>query len=264
MDGEDTMVGTPSSDALTTTTFASGDLQTYLDGYFDDYYGRFYSGTHKDTNFTVTKFEQLDVDQKKGVITFAPALSTAVDVSDLFELHQNYRPVEMNDAINESITMVEGEALQDKVDESLIVVASTFEYLIPAGFLYIDQVYRESGTAGRYSQSDGLIDTRHYSILRQSPSRLWFDMNWVNLTAGRHLRLVGQGVQAQLTVDADLAHINRTFLIYQAKALLHQSRITGRGADFEEHETQMKLAQTMAGEQRKQIRVAGRGSKVTY
>jgi hypothetical protein len=263
MDGDDAIVATPSSEALTTTTFGCAALQVYPDDYFDDYHGRFYSGTHKDTNFTVTNFEKLDANNQKGVVTFAPALSTAVDATDLFELYPGYRPTEMNDAINEAISMVEEEALKDKVDESIVIVASTFEYLIPATLLYIDQVIQESGTAGRYSVSDNLIDIRHWGILRQASPQLWFDNNYVSLTGGRHLRLVGQSVQAQLSLDADLCNINRTFLIYQAKALLHQSRIKGQGADFEEHQSQMTLAQAMADRQRRQIQVAGRGRQVT-
>ena len=264
MDGDDAIVGTPSGDALTTSTFGVSTLQMYSDGYFDDYYGRFYAGTHKDTNFTVDTFDQLDNNEKKGVIAFTPALSTAVDTTDLFEVYQNYTPTEMNDAINEAISMVEGEALQDKIDESILVVGNTFEYGIPAGLLYIDQVYQESGTGGRYSASGNLIDIRHWSILRRPSPQLWFDNNYVTLTAGRHLRLIGQSIQPQLSLDTDLSDINRTFLIYQAKALLHQSRINGQGADFEEHRTQMTLAQQMADRQRDKIHVAGRGKKVTY
>jgi hypothetical protein len=264
MEGADAIVATPSSDVLTVSTFSSADLEVYPDGYFDDYHGRFFNGKHKDTNFTVSSFLKLDVNQNKGVITFAPALSSAVVVGDLFELYPNYRPTEMNDAINESIAMVEQEALQDKIDESIVLVTSTFEYLIPTGLLYIDQVYQESGTAGRYSVSGDLIDIRHWGIKRQANPQLWFDNNYVSLTAGRHLRLVGQSIQSQLSLDDDLSSINRTFLVYQAKALLHQSRIKGQGADFEEHQTQMGLAQQMASTQRRQVQVAGRGRKVTY
>jgi hypothetical protein len=264
MEGSEAIVGTPSSDALRVNTFASDDLQAYPDDYFDDYHGRFYSGTHKDTNFTVTKFEKLDVDDKKGVITFVPALSAAVDTSDLFELYPNYTPTEMNDQINEAITMVEAEALQDKTDESILVVASTFEYALPGDILYIEEVYQESGTPSRYSPSENLIDTRHWTILSRSNPALWFDNNYVRLTGGRHLRLKAQSVQPQLSLDGDLSNINRTFLMYQAKALLHQSRVRGQGSEFEEHKSQMALAQQLADRQRLQIQVAGRGKKVTY
>lgn len=264
MEGDDAVVGTPSSEALTVSTFGVSALQVKADGYYTDYYGRFYKGTHKDTNFTVTNFEQLDVNERKGVVTFAPALSTNVDTSDLFELYQRYTPEEMNLQINEAISMVEEEALQDRIDESILVVASTFEYAVPVGMLYIDQVYQETGVGGRYSPSNDLIDIRHWNILRRANPQLWLDYDRVTLTGGRNLRLVGQSIQAQLVLDADESSINRTFLVYQAKALLHQSRIRGRGADFEEHEAQMRVAQQTADRQRRQIQVAGRGRKVTY
>jgi hypothetical protein len=263
MEGEDAILGTPGS-ALTTSTFASDDLQVYPDDYFNDWHGRFYSGTHKDTNFTVTDFAKLNVDENKGTVTFAPALSAAADATDLFELYQNYTPPEMIDAINESIEIVASGILQDKIDESIITAARTFEYLIPSGLLYIAQIYQESGTAGRYSASDNLIDTRHWSILRQATPQLWFDNNYVNLTTGRRLRLVGQAIQSQLTIDTDICNINRALIIYQSKALLHQSRIRGQGAEFEQHRSQMALAQQRADTLRDRLQVGARGQKVTY
>ena len=264
MQDEDAIKGSPSSSVLKVGQFSSNDLQVYEDDYFNDWHGRFYSGTHRGTNFTVTDFEKLDVNQSKGVLSFAPDLSEAVVLGDLFEIYPDYTPVELNDAINLSISMVEEEALQDKVDSNLQIVASTFEYVIPAGFLYIDRIIQESTTAGRYSTSNNVVDVRHWDILRESPAKLWFDSNWVNLTAGKKLRLLGQSVQSQLVLDADLCNISQTYLVYQAKALLHQSKIRGRGADFEEHERQMVLAQGLADRERVRLQVIPRGRKVTY
>jgi hypothetical protein len=264
MEGDQALRGTPSSSILKTTQFSSDDLQVYPDDYFNDWHGRFYSGTHRDTNFTVTDFAKLDDDNNKGVITFAPALSEAAVVGDVFEMYPDYTPSEMNDAINLAISMVEEEALKDQIDETILIVSSTFEYLIPDGLLFIDQVVQESGTAGRYSISENLIDIRHWGILRRSDPQLWFDNNYCRLTAGRHLRLIGQGIQSQLSADDNLCSVNQTFLVHQAKALLHQSRIRGQGADFDEHQSQMQVAQAMADRQRAHVQVSGRGKRVAY
>jgi hypothetical protein len=128
MHGDDAIVGTPSTSVLKVGAFSSDDLQVHEDGYFTDWHGRFYKGTHKDINFTVTDFEKEDVNSNKGLVTFRPELSSAAVVGDLFEMYLDFTPREMNDAINLAISMVEQEALQDKVDSTLLVVASTFEY----------------------------------------------------------------------------------------------------------------------------------------
>lgn len=264
MHGKDTVVGTPSGNVLEAGRFDAAALSAYPDGYFDDWYGRFYLGTHKDTDFAVSAFQNPDGNKVKAVINIEPDLSAVVEIGDLFEMHQEFTPVEMNNKLNMAISMVEEEALQNKVDASLAVVASTFEYVIPTGLLYIDQIFQEQGTDGRYSASLNLIDTRHWRILLGATPKIWFDSNYVSLTTGRNLRLVGQGIQSELSVDADTSSIPKAFLLYQAKALLHQSLVRGEGAEFDEHRSQMILAQSMADRERERLMVAGRGTRVSH
>ena len=253
------ITGTPGG-SLAVNTFGCPALAIYENDYFNDWNGRFYLGTHKDTSFVVTAFVK-----SGGVVTFAPALGSAVVVGDLFELYPpDFKPEEINNAINLSISMVEQEALQDKVDATLVVAASTYEYDIPTGFLYIDQIFQESGTSDRYSPSGDLIDVRHWRILPGTTPKLWFDNDYITLTAGRKLRLVGQGIQAQLALDASTCSVNPAFIIFQAKALLHQSKIRGTGAEFGEHTTQANLAKANAENERRRLRVAGYGRKVIF
>ena len=143
--------------------------------YFNDWHGRFYSGTHLNTDFDVVDFAKT-----AGVVTFDPDLGSAVVVSDLFEMYPDFTPAEINDAINMAISMVEEEALQDKVDVTLVVAASTYEYTIPTGFVFVDQIFQESGTADRYSPSGDLIDVRHWRILDGSTPKIWFDNNEIH------------------------------------------------------------------------------------
>ena len=196
------------------------------------------------------------------MLTFSPAADDTVDAQDLLELHQDFTPLEINDVINLAISMVEDEALQNVVDESIQVKASTFEYTLPSGIRSIDRIYQEQGTADRYSASGDLIDPRHWRVFHDSPARLWFDPSYVTLTADRNLRIVGQKVQAQLSLDDDLCSINQAFIVYQAKALLHESRIRGEGSGFEGHTTQMGLAQARADAEREHIQTSMTGTPV--
>jgi hypothetical protein len=259
--GVDAVVGVPKS-SLTKSTFGVDALGVYEDDYFNDWYGHFYDGPLKDTEFSVTDFDKAgpDVASDLGILTISPDRATAVTALDLFEIYPDFSPVEMNEAINLAISMVELEALVPLVDGTLIVASNTWEYSVPEGIAYIDRIYQESNNSGRYSALDNGIDYRHWRIL---PGRtLWFDNAYVSLAAGRSLRLVGQKAPAQLSLDADTTEVGKAFLVYQAKALLHQSRIRGRGSDFDEHDSQMRLAQIIADRERAHIRVASFGRKV--
>ena len=249
------ITGTPSG-GFAVNSFQCSTLAVYEDDYFNDWYGRFYSGTHKDTDFVVTDFVKAN-----GVITFSPSLGAAVDATDLFEIYPDFKPQEINDAINLAISMIEEEALQDKVDATLVVVASTYEYTIPTGFVYVDQIFQEQATADRYSPSNDAIDFRHWRILHGATPKIWFDDNYISLTTGRNLRLVGQAVQAQLSLDADTCAILKSFIVYQTKANLHFSRVDEQG---DAHWNKMTAAQTLANQERARIQVAGRGRKVAY
>jgi hypothetical protein len=257
----ETILGVPSVSParLQTDSFGVPALAVYEDDYFLDWQGRFYEGTHKGTNFVVTASTA-----ENGVLTFAPSLSEAVVVGDLFEIYQEFTPEELNDAINLAISMVEDTALEDAVDESLEAVASTYEYAVPTGIAYIEQIFQEEGTANRYGPTDNLRVGRHWRMLRGPTPKIWFDPNYVSLTAGRNLRLVGQKRPSELSLDADISKIDKAYIIYQAKALMHQSRIRGRGADFEEHNAQMVVAQGMADREKGRLAVPGRGQKVSF
>jgi len=255
----ETIVGVP-VDNFATNAFGVTRLATFEDDYFNDRYGRFYSGVARDTDYIVTDFVKTN-----GVITFAPALSAAVTATDLFEIYQkDFTAQEFIDAINSAIDMVKDEALEDVVETSIELVSKVFEYDIPESFAYIDDVFKDS-TAGKFELQDDRVDQRHWGILRNgSGSKLWLDANYFSITAGRHLRLVGQGAPPELLLDTDVSRVNRTFVVYQAKALLHQSRIRGQGADSEGHRAQMVLSQNLANSERKALLARSRGRKVLF
>ena len=136
-----------------------------------------------------------------------------------------------------------------------------YEYLIPSGFVRIEHIYQESSTAGQYSESKDRLDLRHWDILRGTTPKIWIDHNYKTLTAGRHLRLVGQSSPAQLTLDADSCAVNPNYIVSQAKANLHFSRASEIG---DEHQKKMVVAQTMADRERNTLFVVPRGRKVSY
>jgi hypothetical protein len=72
---------------------------------------------------------------------------------------------------------------------------------------------------------------------------------------------VGQGTQPQLEDDDAECEINAAFIVYQAKALLHESKIRGTGSDFEDHRSQMVIAQGRADTERPRIEVVSMGRK---
>ena len=236
-------------------SFIDENLKVKSDGYYDDWYGRFYDGIHLNTTFNVTTY-----DGDEGQINFIPPLSEGnqVDTTDLYYLTIDYAPEELIRAINQAIVMVEDEVLQDALDETTLVIENVYEYPIPPTFSHIETIVEESAAdTGKFSISTGKINK--FNILRDNPRKLWFDPSVVTLTAGRKLRLIGQQKAQRLTFDSDESHISPAFLLQQAKALLHQSRIKGEGADFEEPRSQIGLAQAMANDARRRIQVPATG-----
>jgi hypothetical protein len=251
--------GTPSA-TFSTTGFTCAELALYETSYFVDWWLRFYSGTHKDISREVTTFTT-----STGAIVFSPATTGAIDATDLFELWRDWTPEEVNAAINLAISMVENEWLIDKSDVTLVVVADTYEYTVPSGFYSISQIYQEESTSGKYSKSSGLIDPeKGWSLFTDSSNirKLWFDPEVVSLTTGRKLRIEGQAVPGQLTLDASTTTVPLPYLVQQAKALLHQSKIDGRSSASQQHEVKFKLAQEMADRERRSLQVISMGQRV--
>ena len=261
MHGEDVVVGVPDV-GLTTTTFGVEAVKNFQDEYFLDWHGRFYAGPNANKNFQVTKFDkETEPGLLAAVFTITPAV-TAIVARDLFELYQDYSPSEMNDAINLAIDMVSMEALEDKLDESVVLVADTFEYDVPGGFVYLEDILVEQSTAGRFSSSGDGIDTRWWRILRGGPNpRIWFDDAYFPITAGRKLRLIGQKSPAQMTVDDEKSTVDQSYVLYQAKANLHFARSEELN---DQHHRSFVSAQSLAEAHKQRLRVAGRGARVAF
>ena len=395
--GDVAMVTGVPSGGFSTTGFQCSSLALDEDSFYLDWYLRIFAGTHKDITRRATASLKAN-----GAITFSPAVTGNIDATDLFELHRDFSPEEINNAINLAISMVGTDALQDKVDESLIaddiltdglfeswisssaltywskggtgsltredtiklegsysaclfsaagidfwiyqskgnpglfsgqaaslyawvkttaankvrirlydgvntwnsdyhdgkgwlklsienatlstalteltvtvlvgagaVVAyvdrmwlvsgnKIYEYPIPTGFYTIETITPESSTLGQFNIADRL-DPKRWQILGAGTKKIWFKDA---LTAGRKLRLEGQGSPGQLTLDADTTEVPMSYVVQQAKAILHQGRITGTGGVAERHDLQMRLAQSLAERERRDLLVSPRGQKV--
>ncbi len=246
------VMGTPTG-TYSATGFAASALGPYETSYFVDWNWHCYLGTHKDTSRIVTSFTT-----STGLFVI-PTVTTAIDVTDLFELHRDYTAEEINSAINLAINMVENEALVEKKDETLTVAASTVEYTIPTGFYTISDIYQEESTADLYKTR---IPPQAWQIMGGSTNKLWFDTDKVTLTTGRGLRLLGQSLAAQLALDASTTPISPSYLVQQAAAILHQSRISGSDSVSQRHEKQMQIAQMLADRERSGLFIIPTGQRV--
>ncbi len=73
--------------------------------------------------------------------------------------------------------------------EALETAASTYEYAVPTGFLYIHEIWLESAVADQYDQR--IIRNQWRLLLVGSTATLVFDSDLWTITASRNLKLVG-------------------------------------------------------------------------
>ncbi len=178
---------------------------------------------------------------------------------DTYCIMTEYSWGEIFHAINDAIDSVKKLIVLEKVDNSISLVASTYEYDIPVGFTHIYRVSMED-SSGRLSEP---VPPDHYKIIRGTPTpRLHFirfptefigvDINYTglwadtSLTAGRELRIEGFGSQETLVKDTDLCYLDPLFIINQVAAFLHARRITSTATDYNEHRTQYQVCQAEA------------------
>lgn len=237
----DLILGVVSSPASGTFVCATRDW-VKPDDYFNEWIEMFcYSGTGIGTSGN-----PYDWDGTGGgtyTLTFKPAAT--LTAGDLVEMHQRFTVDEYNQAINLAIEMVASRALLNKVDESVELDTNTYQYEISTQFLYIHKIEMESSTSGVYPTYKP-IDPKYWRVLRASTIELEFVKDYWSPTDGRHLRITGLASPSKLDTDTEACPVNPVYVVHQAAALLHQSRIRSSGVDSEWHSEQMKLCQAMA------------------
>ncbi len=220
------------------------------------------SGTYAGSTKKVTDFVN-----SSGTITFSPALAGAIVSTDTYSIHSKFKREEVVEAINTAIDMVAEEAMVWVNDETTItLVAATYEYSLPTNFMFLYRVTMADSNGKFY---DVPIPSDQYKIIPSATPKIHFiqmpiDQQheghyygelWANsdLTASRKLRLEGLGSPAILSTDSSVCSISPAYVIYQAAALLHESRISRADSDPEEHAGQFKLCQARADLERARV-----------
>ena len=177
-----------------------------------------------------------------------------------YSLHVQFKRDDVIEAVNSVIDAVARETLVDKIDEaSITLVAGRFEYPIPAGFSHL---YRLTMADAEGEFTNPPIQWDQYKIIRGDKPLIHlysqsdfinvrdhtFGSLWANsdFTADHKLRLEGYGPQERLIHDNDLCHINPMYVIAQAGAWLHASRIRRAENEPDDHRVQAQVWQAIA------------------
>ena len=221
---------------LITGTFDSGDTNHAVDTMLtkgDDYYNEhhykcyIYAGTNIGEEREVS-----DWTNSTNQLTFTPGFTDSVDTTTNYELHYIFTEDEYRKAINMAIESIAGKYLIDLKDETTItLVADTYEYALPTSFLYLYSVITEDSVDTDVYEGSNEIDPRDWDIIRAYPPYLKLDEQRYSITAGRDLRLEGQGTQAIVDGDADVINIPPDWLVQKAITFLPKGKIQSNKLD---------------------------------
>ncbi len=165
-------------------------------------------------------------------LVVSPVFANAITNTSKYELHHIFFADEYLKAINLAIESLAGKYLVDLQDESSITLtADTYEYSLPTSFLYLYQVTEEDTVGSDIYYESGIIDPRDWTILRAYPAKLKLDDTRVSVTAGKHLRLEGQGTQPIVDDDDDIIYFPTDWLVQKAITFLPQSKVQSNKLD---------------------------------
>lgn len=159
-------------------------------------------------------------------LTFTPVFTNAITNNSSYELHHIFYSDEYLKAINLAIENMADKYFVDIKDESTITLsADTYEYALPTSMLYLYRVITEKEAGGGIFRESDIIDPRAYSIIRSYPPKLKLCEGFYKITAGKDLRLEGQGAQPTVDDDTDIIYLPTDWLIAEAILNLPQSKI---------------------------------------
>jgi len=223
----DLILSTPST--ATGGTTAVDTMLRKGDDYYNEhgYRGYCYEGTAIGQEREVS-----DWDNATNTVTFAPAFSPVLTTGDELELHHIFTEGEYRKAINMAIESIAGKYLIDLIDDTTItLVADTYEYALPTSFLYLWRVTTEAEVGGDVFDTSDEIDPRDWDIIKAYPPTLKLNENRYSITAGKDLRLEGQGTQAIVTADTDTIAIPTDWLVQKAITFLPKAKIQSNKLD---------------------------------
>lgn len=201
----DLVTGTATSGS-TTTLVDTNELTAYSDDKLIGYHVYIYGGTGIGKERYIT-----DSVQSTGTITVATWTQPSTDST--YEIHRTWRVGHYNDAINQAINDIRGDggALVTKaVDVSLSLLSNgtstSYYYTLPTGFKFVKELIMESATTSIYDEpipmdAWTLDKTTAATSSADAVATLVFDRNRWEPISGRKVRILGGGVQAELTDD---------------------------------------------------------------
>jgi len=167
-----------------------------------------------------------------STVTFDPAFSPVIANGDKFELHYIFTEGDFRRAINLAIESLAGKYLVDIKDESTITLsADTYEYALPLSMLYLERVITEETAGGGVFEAAGEVDPRDYYIIKSYPPKLKLHEGRYAISAGKDLRLEGQGTQALVDDDSDIIFLPPDWVVQKAITFLPQNKIQSNKLD---------------------------------
>ena len=215
----DNIFGQAGTTGATTTKIYAPFLWQANDYYNNNFYEVYvYAGT----NIGVTK-RVTDWDLSTFLLTVHSAYSVACDATSYIELHRIFTTDEYNKAINLAIEAIAENYLIDKIDETTTLVADVYEYTLPSGFDFVHKVTTEDkADSGDYYDEDE-TDSRNWDLI--SPRTLKLRYGYYSITAGKDLRIEGQGRQDTVDSDTDVIYLPPDFIVQKSITFLPQNKI---------------------------------------
>ena len=190
----------------------------------NDYYNNnFYEVyVYAGTNIGVTK-RVTDWDLSTFLLTVHSAYSVACDATSYIELHRIFTTDEYNKAINLAIESIAENYLIDKIDEATALVADTYEYTLPTTMYFVHKITTEDEAASGDFYDKDEIDPRDWDLI--SPRTLKLRYGYYSITAGKDLRIEGQGRQDTVDSDTDVVYLPPDFIVQKSITFLPQNKI---------------------------------------
>ena len=221
----DLIAGQAGVTGATTTKIYAPFLYHANDYYNNNFYEVYvYAGTNIGVTKRVTDWVLADL-----LLTVHSAYSVACDATSYIELHRIFTTDEYNKAINLAIEAIAENYLIDKIDETTTLVADVYEYTLPSGFDFVHKVTTEDeADSGDYYDEDE-IDSRDWDLI--SPRTLKLRYGYYSITAGKDLRIEGQGRQDTVDSDTDVIYLPPDWVVQKAITFLPQNRIQSNNLD---------------------------------
>jgi len=198
--------------------------------YYNDHKYEVY--VYAGTNIGVTKRVTDWTLSTTHLLTVHSVYDAACDATSYVELHRIFSEDDYRKAINLAIESLAGKYLVDIIDDTTItLVADTYEYALPTSMLYLTKVTTEHDVAGDIFYDTDVVDTRDWSIIKAYPPYLKLRYGYYSITAGKDLRLEGQGTQPIVDDDTDVIYLPPDWLVAKAITMLPSNKIQSNQLD---------------------------------